>query len=187
MANYVTGQKLAELLSEREGKYVNPALVSMAKKKGRIKTEKVNGKELYDADTQVDAYFNNRCQMTIRKDLIVDKPKETISIDSLTNEQIESLIQSDGLLSITDADRLKKTYEGKLAKLKFETEEGKVVAIDEVAKTVENEYSLVRARLRAISSTLAPMLALEDSEKKCRAIIDEAVEDCLKELSAYGK
>jgi hypothetical protein len=176
--NLVTGTKLAEIIG------VAPQQVYVAAKKGRVKFVEIDGNRMYDADTQVDAYWANRTEATMNtayKETSHPKDKPMITIDDIN----EALTRD--LLSITDADRLKKTYEGKLAKLKFETEEGRLVPIEDVAKVVENEYALVRSRTRAIASKLAPLVALEDSEKKCRALIEQAVEDCLKELSAYGE
>jgi hypothetical protein len=176
--NLVTGKQLADIIG------VAPAQVYRASTLGRVKYTIVDGVKMYDADTQVDAYWSNRTEGTIRNDF--KETSKPADVPMLTAEQINDALTSN-LLSISDADRLKKTYEGKLAKLKFETEEGKLVAIDEVAKVVENEYALVRARFRSISSKLAPLVALEDSEKRCRALIEQAVEDCLKELSSYGE
>lgn len=164
----VTGKELCALIGVK-----TLASLTRAEKMGRIKSIMQDGKKMYDADTAVGEYLNNRTESAIKHSLREPQVSEDVS-------------EADGLLTISDADRLKKTYEGRLAKVKYETEIGKLVPIDEVAQVVENEYALVRTRLRAIASKLAPVVALEDNEKKCRQLISDAVEDCLKELSGYG-
>lgn len=169
--NLVSAPELAKLCD------VHVQNIYVATRNGRIKafiTE--TGKKMYDPVTAKADFFNNR------KDNLVPPKDRKPTPDDVADE---SDIPEDGLLTIKDAERLEKTYKGKLAKLKYEQELGLVVPIDEVAATVEQEYTLVRTRMRAISAKLASQVALEDDEKKCRKIIEEAIEDALKELSSY--
>ena len=165
----VTAPELAKICD------VHVQNIYVASRSGRIKAFiSETGKKMYDPVTAKADFFNNR-----KDNLVPPKDRKP------EPEPDDTEIPEDGLLTIKDAERLEKTYKGKLAKLKYEQELGLVVPIDEVAATVEQEYTLVRTRMRAISAKLASQVALEDDEKKCRKIIEDAIEDALKELSSY--
>jgi len=61
---------------------------------------------------------------------------------------------------------------------------GEVVAIEDVAKTVEKEYSFVRAHIRQLPSKLAKPLSMVTDPHEVHAAISEAVDECLTELTA---
>jgi hypothetical protein len=64
---------------------------------------------------------------------------------------------------------------------------GKLVSIDEAAKEIEKEYTIVRAQLRTIPSKLAKPLSLVSDPHECFKRLSEVVDECLSELSADTK
>lgn len=86
-----------------------------------------------------------------------------------------------------DEARVRKTNaDAALAELQLQRERGEVVDIEEVSRTVGEEYAAVRAKLLAIPTKLAPRIALEDSEAACRDLIEREITEALNELIADG-
>lgn len=77
----------------------------------------------------------------------------------------------------------------KLNKIRQENEEraGKLVPIDEVAKTVEREYSFVKAQIGAIPARLSKPLSMESDPSVCNAMLSDAIQEALNELTAPDK
>ena len=84
------------------------------------------------------------------------------------------------------------TYEGarlrrwlalaELAEIELHKEKSKLVPAAIVKKTVAEEYAVVRKKLSAIASRIAPQLYAEDDLKKCEEIVDDAINEALIEL-----
>lgn len=92
---------------------------------------------------------------------------------SETPEQIaERVVLQDGNAPHTHAEaaRIKENYLALLRQLEYDQKRGAVVPIEDVAKTVEREYSTVRERLLSIPGKLAAKLVGRD-----RAAIDMAL------------
>lgn len=190
--NLVNGSQLAKLLN------VSPVAISKAARVGRITVHERDGKKLFDADTAAAELAANSQPGKKRDHKLGGRPAKDSSKPSAppaaavannpTVRQVPEGESGEANLenptTITQADLVEKIYKGKLARLKYEEAVGELVRIDEVAATVATEYSRVRARLLGIASKLAPDVALTDDESKCRALIENAIVDALKELSA---
>lgn len=66
----------------------------------------------------------------------------------------------------------------------LERDAGNLVEIDKVAEQVGDEYSTVRAKLLAIPSKAAPLVAPITAPAQCRKIISDQVDEALQELSS---
>lgn len=190
--NLVNGSQLAKLLN------VSPVAISKAARVGRITVHERDGKKLFDADTAAAELAANSQPGKKRDHKLGGRPPKDSSKQSApaatavaskpTVREVPEGESGEASLenptTITQADLVEKIYKGKLARLKYEEAVGELVRIDEVAATVATEYSRVRARLLGIASKLAPDVALTDDESKCRALIEGAIVDALKELSA---
>lgn len=102
--------------------------------------------------------------------------------DNLPDEG--ALVDENGIPNLNRATATEKYYKALKAKLDYEEAAGKLIAVDSVAKIVEQEYARVRARLLAIPSKLAPEVSLIEDVSLCRSQIEAAVLDALRELSA---
>lgn len=61
---------------------------------------------------------------------------------------------------------------------------GELIPIGEVASVVERQYSVVRATIRTLPSKLAKTLSLISDPHEVHALLSEAVDECLVELTA---
>jgi phage terminase Nu1 subunit (DNA packaging protein) len=61
---------------------------------------------------------------------------------------------------------------------------GELVGIEEVAKTVEKQYTFVRSQLRSIPSKLAKPVTLAPDANVVHKLITDAIDECLTELTA---
>ncbi len=74
-------------------------------------------------------------------------------------------------------------------KLKLEIDEmkGRLVPIEDVAKAVEKEYTFVRSKFRSIPTKLAKPISMILDPNEARIRLQEAVDECLTELTADTK
>lgn len=86
--------------------------------------------------------------------------------------------------SMHEARRREMVATAKMRELALAREAGKVSDNAEVAEKVGKRLSVVRARMLAISSKLAPRLAVLDTAEACGALLDAEVRDALTELSS---
>lgn len=86
--------------------------------------------------------------------------------------------------SIEEARVRKISADAALAELQLQRERGEVVNIEDVAKTVGEEYAAVRAKLLAIPTKLAPRIAIEADENTCRELLAREITEALNELTA---
>jgi phage terminase Nu1 subunit (DNA packaging protein) len=82
-----------------------------------------------------------------------------------------------------EATRRERIAIAKLRELELAEKAGKVSAIEEVAQKVGKRFSVVRARLLALPSALAPRLA-HTSAADCARVLDDAIRDALTELAS---
>jgi hypothetical protein len=79
--------------------------------------------------------------------------------------------------------------EERLQKLRIENGRslGELVAVDQVAKAVEKEYSFVRAQVRSIPSKMAKPLSMVTDPNEIYSRLTDAVDECLTELTMDTK
>lgn len=73
-----------------------------------------------------------------------------------------------------------------LRELEYDRESGAVVAIEDVAKAVGEEYARVRSRLIAFPARVAPRLAALKDAEPIRALLADEISRALDELAADG-
>ena len=61
---------------------------------------------------------------------------------------------------------------------------GELVSLEDVAKVVEKEYSIIRAQVRAIPSKMAKPLSMTSDPNEVHNKLAEVIDECLKELTA---
>lgn len=74
-------------------------------------------------------------------------------------------------------------WQARLAQLEYERESGKLMAADDVASTVAAATTTLRSRLESLPDTLAPQLAAISDEGALRALLADAIEHALDEVS----
>ena len=79
---------------------------------------------------------------------------------------------------------LKLAAERKLAEMEVDEKEGKIIAVELVAKEWESEAARIRAKLLAMPNKMAPRMRGISSLPEIRALIKEEVYEVLRELSA---
>lgn len=93
-------------------------------------------------------------------------------------------IRDKGKESKNDAQLRKAQADATLAELQVQQKLGELVPIDDIAKIVADEYANVRARLLSIPTKLAPALYTVDDLMETQAILEQGMDDVLKELTA---
>lgn len=81
------------------------------------------------------------------------------------------------------ARAVRERYEALRAKLSYEQSIGKVLEAAHVEAAAADAITTLRARLETLPDILAAQLAAEPDEARCRAVVAEAVEHALGELS----
>ena len=99
-------------------------------------------------------------------------------------ESAARLVERHGVLPIGEALALKETYLARLRQLEYDTKVGKVALIEDIAEAVGEQLAIVRRRLLAIPSNVAPVVARLSSPGEVQAAIMKAVTEALEELSA---
>lgn len=85
--------------------------------------------------------------------------------------------------NLADAQARLTTAKARIAEIQRDRLEGELVAIADVAATVSAEYSVVRQRLLAIPSRLAPRVAGESDHREIHRAIEAEIVEALSELS----
>lgn len=85
--------------------------------------------------------------------------------------------------SHAEAARIKENYLALLRQLEYDRESGAVVEVEVVAQQVAEQFAVVRSRLLAIPSRVAPRIAVLTDAEEVRALIDEEVALALQELT----
>lgn len=85
-----------------------------------------------------------------------------------------------------DAKARKMAAEAELAEIELAKARGEMVSVTEAAKLVAEEYAAVRSKLLSLPSKLGPMLAIEDTETACRALLSRGINEALNELVSRG-
>lgn len=93
------------------------------------------------------------------------------------------LVTSGRPADVDEAKARKLAAEAELAEIELAKARGELVPIDAVAKAVTDEYAATRAKLLALPSKLAPLVAIEDREAACRDAIERGITEALDELS----
>lgn len=95
---------------------------------------------------------------------------------------------SDGELKLTEELLVEKVQVERLRKEKAQLEldvmQGKLVAIEDVGRAVEAEYTAVRAHLIAIPSKLAGELSTMDKPVEIKNKLEDSINEALSELSS---
>lgn len=74
----------------------------------------------------------------------------------------------------------------KLSKIRIqnEKESGKLVPIEDVCKTVEKEYTFVKAQMKSIPSKVSKPLSMESDPAVINGMLTDSINECLTELLA---
>lgn len=91
-----------------------------------------------------------------------------------------------GLLSTTDAERLKENYLGLLRQLEYDMKSGAVVPATEVVEAVTKEYAAIRTKLLALPSELAPRLFKLKTLPQVQDVLTKGITEALSMLTMDG-
>ena len=105
--------------------------------------------------------------------------------DSLTEfpTSIDDLTMVDGLWSKGDAETVKENFAARLKQLEYERAEAEVVTVNDAARMISDEYTIVRNRVRGLGAEVASDLVALQSPEEIKAVIDAAVTAALADLS----
>lgn len=95
--------------------------------------------------------------------------------------------QADGSelkIEIDEAKRRKTLAEARRVEIEVEVRRGELVSVEQVGKEIENDYAKVKAKLTALPSKLAPILATVDTPNECKIYLEQAIHEALTELAA---
>lgn len=87
-------------------------------------------------------------------------------------------------MDLDEARRRKEAAFAAMAELDLGKRRGELVEIESVSEIVGEEYSRVRAKLMGMPVKLAPVLEQATTVQEYREIVEDAVVECLSELSA---
>ena len=87
-------------------------------------------------------------------------------------------------MDMDEARRRNEAAKAAMAELDLAKRRGELIEIEAVAEHVGEEYSRLRAKLLALPVKLAPMLENAESLQERREIIEDAIVECLAELTA---
>ena len=94
---------------------------------------------------------------------------------------------SSGSSAYQESRARREHYLALAAQRDYEQSIGKLLNADDVASTLADAATALRVRLESLADTLAPQLAAEPDEARCRALIADAHEHALGELArAFG-
>jgi hypothetical protein len=74
-------------------------------------------------------------------------------------------------------------YQALSSKLDYETTIGKMLVAADVRQIIAGAFTILRARLESLPDILAPQLAAEPDEQRCKAAMRDQLEHALTELS----
>jgi phage terminase Nu1 subunit (DNA packaging protein) len=103
------------------------------------------------------------------------------------NEGVDTTDILDDDTTRAEADRRLTIAKAKLAELDFEKARGALVEADSVAEVWAMMISAAKARALLIPSSLATRLARESDSVVCEAMLKQAVDEMLMELSHHGE
>jgi phage terminase Nu1 subunit (DNA packaging protein) len=102
-------------------------------------------------------------------------------------EQVAAEKASGGVNSTMDDARLRRANaDAALAELQLLRESGEVVTIEEVVRQVGDQLSAVRAKMLAIPTASATLLATMSDPRECRDCTDQFIREALEELTGYS-
>ena len=87
-------------------------------------------------------------------------------------------------MDMEEARRRKLAAEAASAEIDLDLKRGVVVEVDVALDEVGRGLDACRSKLLSLASRLAPQVAAEDDVPKCKALISEAINEALSELSA---
>lgn len=106
---------------------------------------------------------------------------------SRNKTDVDNPVSTDwALMERVDAEKLKENMLARLRQLEFDQKAGSVVAVEDVARTVRDQYAKVRTRLLAIPSECATRLLQMKTAPEVQAVMQEAISDALEELTGVG-
>lgn len=107
----------------------------------------------------------------------------TASDDESAAEVAERIISSSGApFSLIEAERTKENYLALLKQLEYDIKSGAVVAVEDIARAVGEEYAKVRTRLLAIPAEQAPRLHRLKTVAEVQDVLMGCVVEALEEL-----
>ena len=97
----------------------------------------------------------------------------------------ERLLSRNGAsLTLKDAEKLKENYLALLRQLEYDIKSGNVVAVEDIARAVGEEYAKVRTRLLAIPAALSPRLHRLKTVTEVQDALMSGIVEALEELTS---
>lgn len=95
----------------------------------------------------------------------------------------DSAVSAGGLPTYAESRAAREAYTALREKLEYEARANSLLPRDQVLKMLQALIGAARAKLLAIPSTLAPVLAIEATERRCQEILQASIYEALNELS----
>ena len=87
-------------------------------------------------------------------------------------------------MDLDESRRRKEAANAAMAEIDLAKRRGELVEVEHIAEIVGDEYSRLRQRLLGLPVKIAPMLDTAETLQERREIIEDAIVECLAELSA---
>src|SRR5215210_6259050 len=103
--------------------------------------------------------------------------EQPVRTDETPAEAADRIVNIEGRApySLAEAERIKENYLALLRQLEYDRAVGAVVAIEDVAAAVVDQFAKVRNKLLNISTRIAPRAAVLRSAEEVKALIDSEV------------
>jgi len=125
--------------------------------------------------------FNDKGQVDV--DESIKLISESKDISRLANmKETSSADDSDYVKKYQQARANKEEVSFLQAKMKYEKEQGKLLAINEVRNAVMDSYITIRNKLESMPDILTPAITLETDENKIKEILSQYIENLIADL-----
>jgi len=114
---------------------------------------------------------------------LIEKTKDASRTADLGTNKPAKESDEDHIKNYQKARAEREKYNALQAKIKYETETGKLMVASEVIQVVTEADMEIRTKLEDMAYGLAPILAIENNEDKIKIIINNYVENTLTALS----
>jgi hypothetical protein len=86
-------------------------------------------------------------------------------------------------LSLFEAQRVKANYDAKQRKLDYDLASGKLIQSEIADAAIASILLVVRSKLLAVPSVVAPAVAALTEVNECRNVIDQAIREAMEEIT----
>jgi len=124
-------------------------------------------------------------RITLGRDKKIDVAKADKQWEANTTKRggSDSAVIAKGLPTYAESRAAREAYSALREKQEYEVRANALVQRDQVLKMLQSLIGAARAKLLAMPSSLAPVLAIESTERRCQEILQASIYEALHELS----